>query len=176
MQPLDRRKNNKTKLHATHLDLDDFHLEHEGVAALDLRRAAAVTVAKLRRNVPARDEGVPVQAARHSAPAHISHLSPSTISCIASVQPLMTCSGAVTQQRNHAKAQRARATASDAEEVGAGAGRCLVGGEGGGLAALVAAVELRAVGEGACIVAFARRVHSGVEDAAAVLQHFVLQA
>ena len=52
----------------------------------------------------------------------------------------------------------------------------LVGREGCGIAALVAAVELGAVGKRASVVAFAGGVFGGVKEAAAVLEHFVLQA
>ncbi len=70
---------------------------------------------------------------------------------MASVQPLMTCGGAVTLQRHCVpmplcSVQQARGGAD------------LVGGEGGGLAALVAAVELGAVDQGSLVVALAGRI------------------
>lgn len=49
-----RRALNGASAAPAHLDLDDFHLEHERVTALDFRRAATVAIAKLRRDVPAR--------------------------------------------------------------------------------------------------------------------------
>ena len=89
------------------IDLDDFHTENESTAARDL--SWTNDIRPIRIHVPMRSSsgeivcqfefcltfgGEPLAPYAKSLGMYISHLSPSTISCMASVQPLMTWLGA----------------------------------------------------------------------------------
>ena len=120
--------------------------------------------------------------AQRDAATHISHLSPSTMSCIASVQPLITCvsaNGVVDQLRRHCgwfKLGRRRDGGELARAFDWSVTTRLVRREARRRAALVARVEDGAVDQLTLVVALARRANLRVEAARALPQHLVLQA